>query len=789
MYLFACKRSLFPLILLAACLTACNRDPNVLKKKYLAHGDKYYALGKFREASIMYRSAIKLDPRYGDAYLHQGRAALKVNSPSSASMALLRAVELLPEGPDRVEARVTLAGVYLIYLEAIKFEKRLADEVDRLADELIALDPKSFDGYRIRGRSASLDAASLAGKLPELARSRLDDALTALRTADSIRPFDREILVSLGRSLWAAGQPREAEKLLTSAIERHKDSVVAYSELVRMYSRGKRPADAERLLKQAIENNPTEYAFLVELASFYQAFGRRADMAKTLESLKAHASGYPSAFEDAGKMYLALGDFRQAIREYEQGIAAFPKYRAGYQKLIVEALSANDRRAEAEAVNESILKDYPNDTDALARRAGMLLERGDIDKAIGQLESMLRQSPNHYLLRYNLGRALLAKGRREDARFQFSESIRAAPSFNPARFALADVQLATGEYGNAVLTAEQILSLDEKNPQALLVRAVGLREMNKLEAARGAFDSLLKMYPRHDEARLQLGKLNELEHRLKDAETEYRKSYDANPRNLGGLLAIVKIRAAQNKFAEALKLLSAEHQKYPDRADLFIALADTEMQAGHLNVAIGHFQGLLKTQEKDPKLPGVIHLRIAECYKRAGDLKTAVAHLETARPLLPDNSMVLHNLGVLHDMLGKRDQAKAFYEASLKINGDDGVVLNNLAYYMAQNGGDLDQALTFAQRARQKMPNELAFADTLGMIYLKKNLVENALEILEDLVQKKPREAVFRLHLGEALLKKGETAKGKKELQTALASKPSTEEATRIKELLAKTGT
>src|SRR5712692_1554756 len=527
--MYAYKRGIVPLIFLVASVTACNRDLNIPKKKYLAHGDKYYALGKFREASIMYRSAIKLDPRYGDAYLHQGRAALKVNSPGSASVALLRAVELLPEGPDRVEARVTLAGVYLIYLEAIKFEKRLADEVDRLADELIALDPKSFDGYRIRGRSASLDAASLADKLPELARSRLEDALSALRTADSIRPFDREILVSLGRSLWAAGQPREAERLLTSAIERHKDSVVAYSELVRMYSRSKRPTDGERLLKKAIENNPTEYAFLVELASFYQAFGRRADMAKTLESLKAHASAYPSAFEDAGKMYLALGDFRQAIREYEQGIAAFPKYRAGYQKLIVEALSANDRRAEAEAVNESILKDYPNDTDALARRAGMLLERGDIDKAIVQLESMLRQSPNHYLLRYNLGRALLAKGRREDARFQFSESIRAAPNFNPARFALADVQLATGEYGNAVLTAEQILSLDEKNPQALLLRAVGLREMNKLEAARGAFDSLLKMYPRHDEARLQLGKLNEMEHRLKDAETEYRKSYDANP--------------------------------------------------------------------------------------------------------------------------------------------------------------------------------------------------------------------------------------------------------------------
>jgi len=35
-------------------------------------------------------------------------------------------------------------------------------------------------------------------------------------------------------------------------------------------------------------------------------------------------------------------------------------------------------------------------------------------------------------------------------------------------------------------------------------------------------------------------------------------------------------------------------------------------------------------------------------------------------------------------------------------------------------------------------------------------LVENALEILEDLVRRKPDEATFRMHLGEALLKRGE---------------------------------
>jgi len=66
------------------------------------------------------------------------------------------------------------------------------------------------------------------------------------------------------------------------------------------------------------------------------------------------------------------------------------------------------------------------------------------------------------------------------------------------------------------------------------------------------------MYPRFDEGHLQLGKLYERERKLKEAETEYRKSYEVNPGNLGGLLAIVKLHTDRNGFREALRLLSEE---------------------------------------------------------------------------------------------------------------------------------------------------------------------------------------------------------------------------------------
>ncbi len=44
-------------IVVAVTATACRRDPNELKGKYVQTGNKYFAVGKYPEASIPYRCA------------------------------------------------------------------------------------------------------------------------------------------------------------------------------------------------------------------------------------------------------------------------------------------------------------------------------------------------------------------------------------------------------------------------------------------------------------------------------------------------------------------------------------------------------------------------------------------------------------------------------------------------------------------------------------------------------------------------------------------------------------
>jgi tetratricopeptide (TPR) repeat protein len=137
------------------------------------------------------------------------------------------------------------------------------------------------------------------------------------------------------------------------------------------------------------------------------------------------------------------------------------------------------------------------------------------------------------------------------------------------------------------------------------------------------------------------------------------------------------------------------------------------------------------------------------------------------------------------DGTGRREQAKPIYEQILKIEPDHPVALNNLAFIKAEEGVDLDEALTMAQRARQKLPNSAFIKDTLGWIYIKKNLSDDAVRLFKDLVQEDPSSAQFHYHYGMALLQKGDKPTAKKELEAAIKSNPSKDDAGKIRQLLA----
>jgi Flp pilus assembly protein TadD/Zn-dependent protease with chaperone function len=243
--------------------------------------------------------------------------------------------------------------------------------------------------------------------------------------------------------------------------------------------------------------------------------------------------------------------------------------------------------------------------------------------------------------------------------------------------------------------------------------------------------------------------------------------------------------ARQEPTLEQAQAASAAH---PERVDLLLAVGNVAVRSGKYALGLDAFQKALERVGDDSKQAGDIELRLGETYRRMGKSEVAVSHLRRAKELLPDNDVTASTLALVLDSMGKVEEATREYRAVLARNPKNGVAMNNLAFLLVQNGGSLDEALTLAQDAQQLLPNLAEVRDTVGWIYLKKGLTDDAIAVFDEIVQKRPDSSTFHFHLGMALAQKGDRFGAATQLNEALRCHPPEEEAGEIRELLAKIG-
>jgi tetratricopeptide (TPR) repeat protein len=768
-------------------LTSCSRDPNVVKKRYYESGNKYFEKGRYKEASIQYRNALKQDRKYGLAYYKLALVDLKTGDIGGAVPALRNAVELIPQDqPDHWDSVVKLTE---IYLAVARGEKQWMDEADKLTKDLLKHDPNTFDLHRLIG---DLDYARATAAYKEKhgdeGKQLLDAATAEYRKADAIKPGDQGVTMQLARSVSARGDFAAAEQLYRGVIDKDKSYQYAYTELYRLYLIQNKPEVAEQVLKLAFQNNPKQYGFLTLLAMHYYSLRRRDDMVSVLNQIKSHAKDYDQAYLTVGDFYLRMGDGDSAIREYREGVAKDPKKKLVYQKRQIEVLMRQGKKPDAAEVNTQILKDNPDDNDARGLAATFLLDKGDVARALTELQAVVTQKPDNPVSRFQLGRAHASRGEWEQARQQFQKAIELRPDYLLPRLALAHLQASHGDYEASLKSAEEIIKIDRTNLSAHLIASASLLGQKKFAESRAILDALLKTNPGAPEVLFQLGVVNLSEKKFKDAEDAFRRSYQLNPTNPRGLLGIVDTLVAEGKTDEALKLLQTESDKAPNSLGLLLALGETQVHSGLYDAGIQTFSRALAKVPAASREQGEIYMRIGETYRRKGDAAGAIQSLQKARETLPDNVNLLSTLGLVLDGANRKAEARQVYDATLKIEPNNGIVLNNLAFLLAESGGDLDDALTKAQRAKQLLPNLTEVSDTLGWIYLKKNLSQDAIEIFKELVVKQPNHSTYRYHLGMAYSQMGDKSKALDQLREALKYSPSKDEKDKIQALIARLG-
>ncbi len=236
-----------------------------------------------------------------------------------------------------------------------------------------------------------------------------------------------------------------------------------------------------------------------------------------------------------------------------------------------------------------------------------------------------------------------------------------------------------------------------------------------------------------------------------------------------------------------MQLIEEEAQKKPANLDLARELGNAEVGAGQYDKAIATYSALL-TKVADPKLQADLWIRIGESYLRKGDVPQSINSLEKARQGQTSNTALLTNLATLYETQNRKDIARKYYEESIRLDQNNAFALNNLAYLISESNGDLNMALTYAERAKQRLPGHPEVNDTLGWIYLKKNLTDNAVDTFRTLVVQAPQNPVYHYHYAMALLQKGDRDTAKKECLSALGYKPTKEQENQIHQLMTKLG-
>jgi tetratricopeptide (TPR) repeat protein len=137
----------------------------------------------------------------------------------------------------------------------------------------------------------------------------------------------------------------------------------------------------------------------------------------------------------------------------------------------------------------------------------------------------------------------------------------------------------------------------------------------------------------------------------------------------------------------------------------------------------------------------------------------AIRVLRNGKELVIDNaalsSSFYSGLGDSYFHLGNAQECFDAMESALKYTPSDALILNNYAYYLAENKSSLDKAASMSAKANELQLNDASYEDTFAWICYKQAKYEMALQWIERSILHDSKQAEALAHKGDILCKLG----------------------------------
>lgn len=760
--------------------TAACASPEEKLERYIKSGGEYLEDGKLGLANVQFLNALKIDDDNvtalsGLAKIAEKRAnyeqmfgilqRITAIDPANLGVKLdLAKLQLLSGNTaaalDLVNGVIETApknADALAIKAAVMFRLQNTAEAVDLANQALAINPKSQEAVAV------LAGERVGARDFEGALALLDEAIARDPKAAVLHILRVQTLTSLGRT---------------------DDINAAYAGLIREYPDN---ADYRRLYAGTLIAQDRLDDARVQLAEVVRILPRQLDAKLDLvrvdyriggkEKAEATLRGFVNADEDNVELKLALGGFLREQKDYQGADAVYHEIIRKKGVDLDDVVRAKNEMAtlamtegqkpEAEKLIAEILAADAKNPDALIKRAGLKIDAGETDEAIGDLRVVLGEHPESTPARLLVAAALEQKGDLAFAESEFAQAVETSNHAAQPSFLFAKFLLRRGKAARAEKVLAESAAVDPTDAGNLkLLAAIRLDNQNWRGAEEAA--NALKALDSSDEVVSSI--LGAAYSGLKDyagAIDVLKEEYARSPLSARPLVALVQAYIDAGRVGEAESFLTETIARNPSLYDARVLMAQVQRAEGKTDAALATLRDAIGIDALRPEayeaMYGVAVL--------AGRRDEAGRVIEQAVSAIPDND----GLQILKaDQLiatGENAGAIAIYEVILARRPDDLIVANNLASLLAERE-DSDSIKRAMDAALPLKDSENPyFLDTYGWAMVRGGRPEDGIAALEKAAKAAPALAEARYHLGVALMEHGDVERGRSELQAAVSMK------------------
>ncbi|MBK1672852.1 hypothetical protein CKO35_05950 [Ectothiorhodospira shaposhnikovii] len=585
-----------------------------------------------------------------------------------------------------------------------------------------------------------------------------------LRRYLSAYPHSDEAARLLAMVRLQEGDLDRAEGLLRSVLGRSQDDVLALNLMGNIFMSRGQFAEGTDYLRQLTRIRPDDLQARARLAEGLLLSGQTEEGLRELRSIIEQV---PDAYRLEAVYALNLiqtGRFDEALEAAGSLKASLPDNPLAYNLEAMVGLGRGDMDLARSALREALDR-LPGEPVTTSNLAAIEWGLGNTDEAARLYGEGLKHNPGHTALSLRLSRLKAIRGEVAEGVAVLEAAVAAHPEALEPRLVLGGYHLREGMPQRAAEVLQPA-----RDSGSTDTRLLELLASAQLESGAGGQAittlRLLSAQPLADaDAWHRLGYRFELAGGVDDARVAYGRALELSPGHVGALPNLALLELKSGRGDEALRVarvmqgqdgLAAAGHAVEGRAHAMAQRWDEAAtafdRAYGLNPAANHAMSL------------------SQALLVAGRVTEGVEVLRRHLERVPEDATVRNHLAETYLLLGAVDEAIAQYETLRRLQPENPLLLNNLAYLYFGTGND--RAVEYAEQAHALATENPAITHTLGWILVNRDDPERGLALLEEARHAVPERPDVRYHYAVALEKAGRRSQARRELEALLSGVP-----------------